>query len=100
LIIADSAEPKSIADFREYGANIRGAEKGPDSVNYSMKWLQSLAKIVIDPARAPHHAQEFSEYELEQDRNGEFISAYPDKNNHAIDDVRYALNLLWRRPGR
>lgn len=99
LIIADSAEPKSIADFRDYGANIRGAEKGPDSVDYSIKWLASRAKIVIDPERAPYHAQEFLEYELEQDKNGEFISAYPDKNNHAIDDTRYATNLIWRKKG-
>ena len=99
LLIADSAEPKSIADFREYGANIRGAEKGPDSVSYSMKWLQSLKAIIIDNERAPEHATEFLDYELEQDKNGEIISAYPDKNNHAIDDVRYATNLIWRRRG-
>jgi phage terminase large subunit len=100
LVIADSAEPKSIADFREYGATIRGAEKGPDSVSYSMKWLQSLKAIVIDNERAPEHAEEFLNYELEQDKNGEIISAYPDKNNHAIDDVRYATNLIWRRRGQ
>jgi phage terminase large subunit len=100
LIIADSAEPKSIGDFRDYGATIRGAEKGPDSVDYSIKWLASRAKIIIDPERAPYHAQEFLEYELEQDKDGEFISAYPDKNNHAIDDVRYATNLIWRKRGQ
>lgn len=100
LIIADSAEPKSIADYREYGANIRGAEKGPDSVSYSMKWLQSLKAIIIDDRRAPYHAEEFLNYELEQDKNGEFISAYPDRNNHAIDDVRYATNLIWRVRGQ
>lgn len=100
LLIADSAEPKSIADFREYGANIRGAEKGPDSVSYSMKWLQSLNAIIIDNERAPEHADEFLDYELDQDKNGEIISAYPDKNNHAIDDVRYATNLIWRRRGQ
>jgi phage terminase large subunit len=100
LIIADSAEPKSIADFREYGANIRGAEKGPDSVDYSIKWLQSLKAIIIDLERAPYHAEEFLNYELEQDKDGEFISAYPDRNNHAIDDVRYATNLIWRKRGQ
>lgn len=99
LIIADSAEPKSIADLREYGANIRPAEKGPDSVAYSMKWLQSLAHIVIDPARASYAAQEFIDYELEQDKDGEYISEYPDKNNHSIDGARYGLNPLWRRRG-
>lgn len=100
LIIADSAEPKSIGDFRDYGASIRGAEKGPDSVDYSMKWLQSLKEIVIDNERCPYHAEEFLSYELEQDKNGEIISSYPDKNNHAIDDVRYATNLIWRRRGQ
>lgn len=100
LLIADSAEPKSIADFKEYGASIRGAEKGPDSVNYSIKWLQSLRAIVIDPARCPETMQEFIEYELEQDKDGDFISKYPDRDNHHIDAVRYATNLIWRRRGK
>jgi phage terminase large subunit len=101
LIIADSAEPKSIGDYKAYGATIRGAEKGPDSVDYSMKWLASRAKIVIDPKRCPYAAEEFINYELEKDKDDNFISAYPDKNNHAIDAVgRYATNLIWRRRGK
>lgn len=99
-IICDSAEPKSVADFRAYGLAARGAEKGPDSVAYSMKWLQRLAKIVIDPARCPHTAREFQMYEYEQDKDGNYISAYPDKDNHHIDAVRYGLNLVWRRKGQ
>jgi len=100
LLIADSAEPKSIGDLRDYGASSRGAEKGPESVKYSMKWLQSLRAIVIDPVRCPETAQEFLDYELEQDKDGNFISAYPDRNNHQIDAVRYACNLIWRRRGQ
>ncbi len=100
LLIADSAEPKSVADFREYGSSCRGAEKGPESVKYSMKWLQSLRAIVIDNTRCPETAQEFLDYELEQDKDGDFISEYPDKNNHHIDAVRYATNLIWRRRGQ
>lgn len=99
-LIADSAEPKSVADFRSYGAACRGAEKGPESVKYSMKWLQSLRAIVIDPARCPETAQEFLDYELEQDRDGNWISEYPDANNHHIDAVRYATNLIWKRRGQ
>lgn len=99
-LIADSAEPKSIADFREYGASCRAAEKGPESVKYSMKWLQSLAAIVIDPERAPEVANEFLTYEYEQDKDGNVISEYPDAANHAIDAVRYATNLIWRRRGQ
>ena len=100
LLIADSSEPKSVADLRAYGANIRGAEKGPDSVDYSMKWLQSQVAIVIDAKRCPYHAEEFLNYELEMDKDGEYISAYPDKANHAIDDARYATNLIWRQRGK
>ena len=100
LIVADSAEPKSISDFRDYGANIRGAEKGEGSVDYSIKWLASRAKIVIDPVRCPHHTDEFLNYELEQTKDGEYITAYPDKNNHCIDRTRYAHNLIWRRRGQ
>lgn len=100
LVIADSAEPKSIADYREYGASIRGAEKGAESVKYSMKWLQSLRKIVIDNNRAPYTVDEFLDYEHEIDKDGNYISAYPDKNNHSIDAVRYATNLIWRKRGQ
>lgn len=99
-MIADSAEPKSVADYRAYGLACRGAEKGPDSLKYSMKWLQGLKQIVIDPKRAPYAATEFMEYEFEKDPDGEIISAYPDKNDHAIAAARYATNLIWRTRGQ
>lgn len=100
LMIADSAEEKSIADLKEYGALCRGAVKGPGSVAYSMKWLQSLKRIVIDPRRCPETAREFSSYEYERTPDGDVMSGYPDANNHSIDAVRYALNTVWRRKGQ
>jgi PBSX family phage terminase large subunit len=100
IITADSAEPKSISDFRSYGSSMRGAEKGAGSVEYSMKWLSSLAKIVIDPKRCPISAQEFSTYEFQQDKDGNYISGYIDADNHCIDSVRYALNRIWKRKGQ
>ena len=99
LITADSAENKSIGDYRSYDSLIRGAEKGPGSVEYSMKWLASLVKIVIDPVRCPKTAEEFEEYELEKDKDGNYVTGYPDKNNHSIDAVRYGLERVWRRKG-
>jgi PBSX family phage terminase large subunit len=99
LIIADSAEPKSVGDFKAYGANCRGAEKGPESRKYSYKWLQGLKAIVIDNIRAPHHAEEFLNAEFERTKDGEIISEYPTVNDHAIDDVRYGCNRIWRRRG-
>lgn len=90
-IICDSAEPKSIAELRSYGLRVRGAKKGPDSVEYGIKFLQSLEDIVIDNIRCPNAAEEFLNYELEPDGNDGFKDGYPDKNNHAIDAVRYAM---------
>lgn len=90
-IICDSAEPKSIAELRRYGLKTIGAKKGPDSVEYGIKFLQSLEEIIIDPVRSPEAAREFYSYELEPDNNGGFRDGYPDKDNHSIDAVRYAL---------
>lgn len=100
LITADSAEPKSIGDYRDYGSLCRPAVKGPDSVRYGIKWLQSLKKIVIDPRRCPETAKEFQNYEYERTDNGDIISGYPDKDNHSIDSVRYAMERVWRRKGQ
>ncbi len=90
--IADNAEEKSIAFFRSNGYNIRPCVKGAGSVDYGMKWLASRAKIVIDRKRCPETAKEFESYEYLRDKDGNFISGYPDENNHFIDAVRYALN--------
>ncbi|MGM9935763.1 MAG: PBSX family phage terminase large subunit [Candidatus Ornithomonoglobus sp.] len=90
-IIADSAEPKSIAELRGYGLHINGARKGPDSIEYGIKFLQSLEAIIIDRTRCPETAREFLDYELEPDGNDGFKDGYPDKNNHSIDAVRYAM---------
>mgnify|MGYP000211961740 FL=1 len=100
LITCDSAEQKSVSDYKAYGLLARGAEKGPGSVDYSMKWLQSLSEIIIDNRRCPYTAEEFLNYEYERDKEGNIISGYPDKNNHAIDAVRYAMNPVWKRRGQ
>jgi PBSX family phage terminase large subunit len=90
--IADNAEEKSIAFFRSNGYNMRACVKGPGSVDYGIKWLASRFKIVIDRKRCPETAKEFEMYEYLKDKDGNFISGYPDENNHFIDAVRYALN--------
>ena len=90
-IVCDSAESKSVQDYRDYGLFARGAIKGPGSVEYSMKWLQSLKNIVIDNTRCPKTAREFTHYEYEVDKDGVVINSYPDKDNHHIDDIRYAV---------
>lgn len=100
LITADSAEPKSVGDYRDYGSLCREAIKGPDSVRYGIKWLQSLNQIVIDPIRCPETSREFQNYEYERTDDGEIISGYPDHDNHSIDCTRYALERVWKRKGQ
>ncbi|WP_063860456.1 PBSX family phage terminase large subunit [Paenibacillus sp. Soil724D2] len=92
MVTADSAEPKSIHELRQYGLRMRAAKKGPDSIEYGVKFLQDLNEIIIDDQRCPETAREFLTYELEKDAHGNFKAGYPDKNNHAIDMVRYAMN--------
>ena len=94
----DSAEPKSVADYRACGVNAKEAVKGPGSVDYGMKWLQKR-KIVIDKKRTPNAYKEFVNYEYEKTRDGQWISGYPDANNHLIDAVRYALERVYRKYG-
>ena len=100
LITCDSAEEKSVGDYRAYGLLARGAEKGPGSREYSFKWIQSLRAIVIDNVRCPVTAQEFMDYEYERDKDGNVISGYPDGDDHCIDSVRYATNRIWKRKGQ
>lgn len=97
-IICDSAEPKSINDYRDMGLPAIGAAKGPGSVEYGFKWLQRRT-IVIDRNRTPNVYKEFTEYEYDRDKNGNIISGYPDGNDHAISAVRYAFEPLFNRRG-
>lgn len=93
ITIADSAEPKSIDELRtDYGMRIKGAKKGPGSIEYGIKFLQDLEQIVIDPSRCPLAAREFINYSLERDAQGNIKSRFPDKDNHSIDATRYALS--------
>jgi phage terminase large subunit len=100
MTIADSAEPKSIAELKGYGMRIKGAKKGPDSVDYGIKFLsEEIEEIIIDPVRCPRAAKEFINYALETDKNGEVKSEYTDKDNHTIDAARYGLEDEMRGKG-
>ena len=94
--IADSAEPRSIYELKKRDCRIVGAKKGSGSVEHGLKCLQDLNKIVIDPTRCPNTVREFCTYEYELDKYGNYKSIYPDKNNHSIDAVRYALEDIFR----
>lgn len=90
MSIADSAEPKSIAEMKTYGIRIKGAKKGPGSVEYGEKWLDDLEEIIIDPKRTPNTAREFENIDYQTDKDGNPKPKLEDKDNHAIDQCRYA----------
>ena len=92
-IVCDSAEPKSINDLRGAGLKCIPCKKFPGSVVYGIKWLQNR-RIVIDPGRTPNAYKEFTSYEYETTKDGEFLADVPDRDNHTIDAVRYALDML------
>ena len=100
-IICDSASEKPLAELRSEGLrSVVGAMKGRGSVETGIRWLRMRARIVIDPTRAPETAKEFAQYEFVKLKNGSFTESYPDRDNHAIDAVRYALNRVWLRKDR
>lgn len=91
VVYADSAEPRSIYELAQRKIRIVPAKKGAGSINHGITKLKDLAEIIIDPKRCPNVAREFSTYELESDFYGGFKAYFPDKNNHTIDAVRYAM---------
>lgn len=92
-IVCDSAEPKSIADLRAEDLRAIACQKFPGCVEYRVKWLQHR-KMVIDPARTPNAYREFVNYQYATDKDGNFLSVLPDKDNHTIDATAYALDRV------
>ena len=93
MIVADSAEPKSIEEIRRMGQRIEGAHKGPDSIRQSIDILKRY-ELVIDP-NSVNLLKELRSYKWATDRNGESVNKPIDFLNHAIDALRYvALNKL------
>lgn len=92
-IIADSAEPKSIAELRRYGLYVEPALKGPDSI---LTGIATLNRFQINVTKeSTNTIKELRNYRWQQDDNLNFINKPIDKFNHSIDAIRYvALNRL------
>ena len=89
VVTCDSAEPKSIAELRQYGVTTIPAIKGKDSVNFGIQWLQKL-NIVID-CSLTELINEFTVYKWQEDKDGNVLPKPVDRDNHLIDAIRYAL---------
>lgn len=94
-IIADSAEPKSIEELKRAGFNIQGANKGVDSIRASIDILKRYNVFIT--RRSTNVVKERNTYKWSDSDK----SKPEDKNNHAIDGVRYvALNLFNKNVGK
>ena len=92
LIIADSAEPKSIEEINRMGWHIRGAIKGKDSINQGIDILKRY-KVIVE---GENIAKELNSYIWAKDRNGNLLNKPIDSFNHCIDAMRYAVSYKTR----
>ena len=92
ITIADSSEPKSIAELNSLNVVTIGAVKGPDSINYGIKTVQgeriSITKESVETIK------EYRKYMFETDNDGKITTIPVDKDNHSMDGIRYAINSL------
>lgn len=97
IIIADSAEQKSIEEIRRCGVRrIKEAVKGQGSVLQGIQKLQQY-EIIIHPS-CINLIEEFENYSWAQDKDGTGINKPVDMFNHGIDALRYSLQCVERRP--
>ena len=92
-IIADSAEPKSIAELQSYGWMVEPAKKGQDSIRQS---INTLKRYKINVTQSSHNLKkELNNFKWKQNKDGKLENVPVDFLNHAIDATRYVcLNLL------
>jgi phage terminase large subunit len=86
LIIADSAEPKSIEEIKRLGWNIKGASKGNDSIRSGINKIREC-EVYVDPS-SNNLINEYQNYAWKKDTNRPI-----DSYNHLIDAFRYSLSL-------
>lgn len=93
-IVADSAEPKSIAELKTFGLWVEDAKKGPDSILHGIEILQRYKWNVT--SRSLNVIQELRNYQWKTDKQtGRQLNIPVDGFNHALDAIRYvALNKL------
>jgi phage terminase large subunit len=98
LIIADSAEPKSIAEMQEYGLNIIGAQKGPGSRNQGIQYVQDQRMSVTK--KSTNVIKAYRNYMWRTDKDGTIINIPDHSFSDAMDAIRYGMESLRPDPSR
>lgn len=92
LVLADSAEPKSIDEIKDLGVNIMAAPKGPGSVLQGIQYVQDQRISVTK--RSTNLLHEYRNYLWQVDRDGRIINEPTKVNDHCMDATRYGMNNL------
>ena len=92
LVIADSAEPKSIDEIMSYGINIQPSTKGPGSVNQGIAYVQD--QRISMTKRSLNIIREYRNYMWITDKNGKIVNTPDVGFDHTQDAVRYAIVSL------
>lgn len=94
VIIADSAEPKSIVEIKRQGIiKIKESKKGKDSVIHGIQKLQNY-EIIVSP-NCPEIVTEFENYSWKKDKaTGLYVNEPVDMFNHYLDALRYSLQCV------
>jgi len=90
LVIADSAEPKSIDEIKLYGINILPCVKGKDSVNQGIQYLQDQRISVTK--RSHNIIREYNNYFWKADKDGKIVNVPEGGFDHAMDAARYGTD--------
>lgn len=96
LVIADSAEPKSIDEIRAYGVNILPADKGKDSVSFGIQLIQGQRISVTK--RSVNLIKEYRNYLWETDKDGKILPTPEHTFSHSMDALRYGLVSILNKP--
>lgn len=93
-ILADSADPKTIAELKRLGVRrIEGAKKGPDSIRAGISKIQEY-RLIVHP-ELDWFINELKNYSYKKDRvSGNYTNEPIDRFNHALDAFRYSIQSL------
>ena len=97
LIVADSAEPKSIEELRRLRWTVDGVKKGKDSIMFGINLLKGYT-INVD-ASSKNLIKELEQYRWKVDKNGDSLNVPIDNYNHAIDALRYIIMHKFSKKG-
>lgn len=97
LIVADSAEPKSIEELRRRNWTVDGVKKGKDSVMFGINLLKGY-KINVNSS-STNLIKELEQYRWKVDKNGNTLNVPIDEYNHAIDALRYLIMHKFSKKG-